>query len=158
MPPALSPPTRSGLAREAGGLQPAMQLLLYPATDDVETWPSRRVFAAGFLLTAADMDWFRDHYLPDPALSAHPDVSPFQAEDLSGLAPAYVATAGFDPLRDEAEAYAKKMREAGVAVTLRRHPGLTHGFAQMAAVSRTSRAAMLEVAGALQMGLRGYSY
>ena len=146
------------LAREAGGLQPAMQLLLYPATDDVETWPSRRVFAAGFLLTAADMDWFRDHYLPDPALSAHPDVSPFQAEDLSGLPPAYVATAGFDPLRDEAEAYAKKMREAGVAVTLRRHPGLTHGFAQMAAVSRTSRAAMLEVAGALQMGLRGYSY
>lgn len=141
------------LAREAGGPQPAMQLLLYPATDDVEPWPSRRTFAAGFLLTAADMDWFRDHYLPDPALSAHPNASPFRAEDLSGLAPAYIATAGFDPLRDEAEAYAKKMREAGVAVALRRHPGLTHGFGQMTAVSRTARAAMFEVAGALRMGL-----
>ncbi len=140
-------------ARDAGGPQPAMQLLMYPATDDVETWPSRRVFAAGFLLTEVDMDWFRDHYLPDPALSAHPDVSPFQAEDLSGLAPAYVATAGFDPLRDEAEAYVKKMREAGVAAALRCHPGLIHGFAQMTAISRTARAAMFEVAGALRMGL-----
>ena len=76
-----------------------------------------------------------------------------RAEDLSGLAPAYVATAGFDPLRDEGEAYAKRMRAAGVPVALRRHPGLIHGFANMTAVSRSARAAMSELAGALRMGL-----
>ena len=72
-----------------------------------------------------------------------------RAADLAGLPPAYVATAGFDPLRDEGEAYAARMQEAGVQVTLRRHPGLIHGFANMTAISRTARAAMLELAGAI---------
>jgi acetyl esterase/lipase len=139
--------------RDAGGPQPAMQLLIYPVTDDVETWASRTLFAEGFLLTEGDMDWFRDHYLPDPSIVTDQNVSPFQADDLSNVAPAYVATAGFDPLRDEGEAYAMKMSAAGVPVVLRRHPGLIHGFAQMTAVSRTSRAAMFEAAGALRMGL-----
>jgi acetyl esterase len=139
--------------RDEGGAQPAMQLLLYPVTDDVETWPSRTTFADGFLLTEGDMNWFRDRYLPDPSIVTDQNVSPFQAEDLSGLAPAYVATAGFDPLRDEGEAYAKKMSAAGVPVVLRRHPGLIHGFGQLTAISRTSRAAMFEAAGALRMGL-----
>jgi acetyl esterase/lipase len=139
--------------RDEGAARPAMQLLLYPVTDDVEAWPSRATFAEGFLLTARDMDWFRDRYLPDPSVVADPDVSPFQAADLSGLPPAYVATAGFDPLRDEGEAYARKMRAAGVPVALRRHPGLVHGFGQMTEVSRTAQAAMLEAAGALRMGL-----
>ena len=73
--------------------------------------------------------------------------------DLSGLPPAYIATAGFDPLRDEGEAYAERMRAAGVPVALRRHRGLVHGFANLTAVSRSSRAAMFEAAGALRMGL-----
>ena len=78
-----------------------------------------------------------------------------RAEDLSGLPPAYVVTAGFDPLRDEGEAYAERMREAGVPVALRRHPGLIHGFANLTAVSPSARAAMLEVAGAAAHGPRG---
>ena len=130
-----------------------MQLLIYPVTDAVGEQPSRDTFAEGFMLTKADMDWFEAHYLPDGVRRDDPRVSMLHAADLSGLPPAYVATAGFDPLRDEGEAYAKRMREAGVWVALRRHPGLIHSFANLTAVSPTSRAAMLEVAGALRMGL-----
>ena len=146
----------SVLARDAGGPQPAMQLLIYPVTD-ADGGDSRRLFAKGFLLTEADMDWFEGHYLPDAGASEDPRVSVLRTEDLSGLPPAYVATAGFDPLRDEAEAYAERMREAGIRVALRRHPGLVHSFANLTAISRTSRAAMLEAAGALRMGLAAYT-
>jgi acetyl esterase len=147
------------LARDSGGPRPAMQLLIYPATDADDSHPSRRLFAEGFLLTRADMEWFEENYLADPADAADPRVTVLRVEDLSGLPPAYVATAGFDPLRDEGEAYAQRMREAGVPVALRRQPGLIHSFANLTAVSRTARAAMLEVAGALRMGLAsGYSY
>ena len=141
------------LARDSGGPRPAMQLLIYPATDADDVYPSRRLFAEGFLLTRADMDWFEEHYLPDPASRDDPRVSVLSAENLSGLPPAYVVTAGFDPLRDEGEAYAERMREAGVQVALRRHAGLVHSFANLTAVSRSARAAMLEAAGALRMGL-----
>ena len=141
------------LARDSDGPRPAMQMLLYPVTDAVGKQPSRRLFAEHFLLTAADMDWFEGHYLPDASPAEDPRVSMLRANDLSGLPPAYVATAGFDPLRDEGEAYAERMRAAGVHVALRRHPGLVHGFANLTAISRSARAAMLEVAGALRMGL-----
>jgi acetyl esterase len=144
------------LARD-GGPAPAMQLLIYPATDALGGQRSRQLFADGFLLTAADMAWFEGHYLPDRAAAVDPRASVLRAEDLSGLPPAYVVTAGFDPLRDEGEAYAERMREAGVPVALRRHPGLVHSFANLTAVSPSSRAAMLEAAGALHMGL-SYSY
>jgi len=141
------------LARAGGGRMPAMQLLFYPVTDSVGDMPSRQLFAEGFLLTKGDMDNFEQHYLPPGSDSSDPRVSILQAPDLSGLPPAYVATAGFDPLRDEGEAYALRMREAGVQVALRRHPGLIHSFANETAISRTSRGAMLEAAGALRMGL-----
>ena len=143
----------SMLARDGGETPPAMQLLIYPATDAIGEQESRRLFAMGFLLTAADMDWFEEHYVPDAAAAQDPRVSVLRAEDLSGLAPAYVTTAGFDPLRDEGEAYAERMRAAGTRVALRRHPGLIHGFANMTAVSRSSREAMSEAAGALRMAL-----
>jgi acetyl esterase len=140
-------------AREEGGPMPAMQLLIYPVTDSAEDPRSRLLFADGFLLTKGDMDHFEGYYLPPGSDVNDPRVSVLKAPDLSGLPPAYVATAGFDPLRDEGEAYAIRMREAGVAVALRRYPGLIHGFANQTAVSRSSRAAMLEIAGALRMGL-----
>ncbi len=141
------------LARAGGGAMPAMQLLIYPPTDSAGDLPSRRLFAEGFLLTKGDMEAFERAYLPPGTDATDPRVSILLAPDLSGLPPAYVATAGFDPLRDEAEAYALRMRDAGVRVALRRHPGLVHSFANQTAISRTARAAMLEAAGALRMGL-----
>jgi acetyl esterase len=141
------------LAKAAAGPLPAMQLLIYPPTDSAGDLPSRDLFSDGFMLTKGDMDSFEGHYLPPGTDKTDPRVSVLLAPDLGGLPPAYVATAGFDPLRDEGEAYALRMREAGVQVALRRHPGLIHGFANMTSFSRSSRGAMLEVAGALRMGL-----
>ena len=139
--------------RAEAGPEPAMQLLIYPVTDSADDPRSRELFADGFMLTKADMDLFEGHYLPPGSDLDDPRISVFKAPDLSGLPPAYVATAGFDPLRDEGEAYALRMREAGVSVALRRYPGLVHGFANHASVSRSSRAAMFQLAGALRMGL-----
>jgi len=139
--------------RDAGNPQPAMQLLLYPVTDAVGGQQSRDTYAEGFLLTREDMKWFEDHYIPDGIDEADPRASMMRAADVSGLPPAYVATAGFDPLRDEGEIYAERMREAGVPVVLQRHPGMIHGFANLTAICPSARTAMLEVAGALRMGL-----
>lgn len=139
--------------REAGNPQPAMQLLLYPVTDAVGGQVSRDTFARGFLLTRGDMEWFENHYIPDGIDDADPRASMMRAGDVSDLPPAYVATCGFDPLRDEGEIYAARMREAGVATVLQRHPGMIHGFANLTAICPSARTAMLEVAGALRMGL-----
>jgi acetyl esterase len=144
--------------RDAGGPRPAMQLLVYPATEAIDPRPSRALFAEGFMLTQLDIEHCERAYLPDKAMGYEPLASILRAPDLSGLPPAYVATAGFDPLRDEGEEYAARMSAAGVQVALRRHPRLTHLFANLTAVSRSARAAMLEAAGALRMGLAGYSY
>jgi acetyl esterase len=99
------------------------------------------------------MQWFEDHYLPEGCEADDPRASMMRARDVSNLPPAYVATAGFDPLRDEGEIYAARMREAGARVVLQRHSELIHGFANLTAVCPSARAAMLEVAGALRMGL-----
>ena len=141
------------LATRDPGPRPALQLLLYPPTDVVGDQPSRATFAEGFLLTRNDMRWFEAHYMPDGCAPDDPRVSMMRANDVSNLPPAYVATAGFDPLRDEGELYAERMREAGVQVALRRYPRLIHGFANLTALCPSARAAMLEVAGALRMGL-----
>ena len=139
--------------RDSGGPPPAMQLLLYPATEAIDPPPSRALFPEGFMLTQRDIDHCERAYLPDKRLGYEPLASILRVPDLTRLPPAYIATAGFDPLRDEGEAYGMRMRQAGVRVALRRHPRLTHLFANMTSVSRSARAAMLEAAGALRMGL-----
>jgi acetyl esterase len=100
------------------------------------------------------MDLAKARYLPDPARWADPEASPLLADVPPGLAPAYVATAGFDPLRDEGEAYARKLADAGVEVELRRFPDQIHGFLNVVGAGRTARAATAEVAAKLAAGLR----
>ncbi len=141
------------MARDGGVASPAMQLLIYPVTETAGTAPSRRTFEEGFMLTRGDMEWFEEHYLPPGVDRGDPRVALLEAADLSALPPTYIATAGFDPLRDEGEAFAQRLREAGVQVALRRHPDQIHTFANLTAICPSSRAAMLEAAGALRMGL-----
>jgi acetyl esterase len=140
-------------ARDAGVRMPAMQLLIYPVTDTGREHPSRQTFHEGFILTRRDMAYYEDRYLPPGTDRNDPRVSVLRADDLAGLPPAYVATAGFDPLRDEGEAYAQRLQEAGVSVTLGRHPGLVHTFINLTAICPSARAAMLQACGALRMGL-----
>jgi acetyl esterase len=119
----------SRLARDAGDPLPALQWLIYPATELRGSTRSRSMFASGFLLDKHDMDFFEDSYLADSGLDAgDPLVSPLKVQDLSGLPPALVVTAGFDVLRDEGDHYAARLREAGVAVDHRRMSSMIHGF------------------------------
>ena len=134
------------LATRAGGPAPRAQLLVYPVTDLSKKHPSYQLFAEGFFLRASDMDWYRGQYLPDAAAALDPRASPLLAPDLHGLPPAIVLTAGFDVLRDEGEAYAKRLADAGVAVTHRRVPGQIHGFGNATGISASARTAMGEAA------------
>jgi acetyl esterase len=138
-------------ARE--GLPLAFQLLVYPGTDMRGGTPSREMFGEGFVLNTAFIDLARESYVPDPAQWEDPRVSPLLADIPPGLAPAYVATGGFDPLRDEGEAYARKLADAGVQVELKRYPDQIHGFFQMVGVGRTAKAATAEIAAKLRAAL-----
>jgi acetyl esterase len=135
-------------ARDSG-IPLALQLLVYPVTDaDLDT-STYREFAEGYYLTRYSMRWFWDHYLPEGD-RFDPDASPLRAENVSGTAPALVITAGFDPLRDEGEAYARRLEEAGVPVTLSRYDGMFHGFFRMPGVIDRANDALAEAAGALR--------
>lgn len=131
----------------------AFQLLVYPGTDMVGGSTSRQTFADGFYLTAEFTDLARLSYVPDPAQWTDPRVSPLYADLPAGLAPAFVATAGFDPLRDEGEAYVEKLRAAGVEVRHLRFPGMIHSFFNLVGVGRSARRAVADIADALRDGL-----
>ena len=120
-------------SRDHGIRQPALQVLLYPVLDLSAETRSRTLFSDGFFLSKQDIDWFTHLYLGGAGLAADDArVSPLKAADLSGLAPALVLTAGFDPLRDEGNEYAAALRSAGVSVDHRQFDALTHGFASVA--------------------------
>ena len=142
------------MARDRGAFRLACQVLLYPITDhDLDT-PSYRENAQGYLLTREAMAWYWDQYLP--ASSAHrrsdPYASPLCAEDLRGLPPAHIVTAGYDVLRDEAEAYAARLTHAAIPVRLLRHPGMIHGFLRRFAILDRARESLDEIGAALADG------
>lgn len=138
-------------ARE--GLPLKFQLLVYPATDNTRATRSLELFASGFFLTERFMELATDSYLPVESERLDPRASPAFADVPDGLAAAYVCTAGFDPLRDEGEAYARRLADAGVTVELKRFPDLIHSFFNVVGVGRTSRAAVEEIADTLKAGL-----
>jgi acetyl esterase len=141
------------LSAAAEGPEPAFQLLFYPWLDLSAKRASYGLFGDGFYLTERELDWYARHYVAEAGDVLDPRCSPLRAENLNGIAPAYIATAGFDPLRDDGEEYAQRLRAAGVPVALRRHAGLIHGFANAVGLGRTGREALLEAAGALRVGL-----
>ena len=139
-------------ARDRGGPAIAFQLLVYPALDAAGDTASWEEFAEGHYLTAAGMRWYWDHYL-GAADGMAPDASPRRAAFLGDLPPALVLGAEHDILRDEGEAYAARLREAGVAATARRAPGMVHGFLRWRAVTPAADAALQEGAAALRSAL-----
>ena len=124
---------------------PCLQALIYPATDLAEERPSYETFGEGFILDVHLIRWFKDNYVADAHTRLDWRASPLRAPDLTGLPVTYLSTAGFDPLSDEGEAYARRLEEAGVAVTYRNFPSLTHGYIGMTGLVKTAQDATLDL-------------
>jgi acetyl esterase/lipase len=132
--------------QRTGEPQPALQLLIYPAVDVASETASMSTYADAYPLSRPIMDWFMGHYMGSDANPADPRLSPDKTADLSGLAPAVVITAGFDPLVDQGEAYAKRLQAAGVPVTYRCYDSLAHGFTAFTGAVPAADAACREIA------------
>lgn len=144
----------SQIARDEAVERPVLQWLIYPRTDFTAQTRSLSLFADGFLLTKADIDWFTELYLgASDAVATDPRISPLLAKSLSGLPPALIATAGFDPLRDEGDRYAAALTAAGTHVDLRTMGSLTHGFASLFPLGGGSALATTELISALRAHL-----
>lgn len=144
------------LARERRAPRIAFQALIYPVTEHYNPGqPSYFHNGEGYSLTRDGMIWYWDHYLPDSNDAGSPLASPLRALDLRDLPPAFVVTAEYDPLRDEGEAYAARLRAAGVPVTLHRYDGVIHGIANMAGVLDAGKRVQEEVGAALRVALCG---
>lgn len=140
--------------RDEGVSLPALQLLIYPATNFASDSRSKTLFADGFFLTKRHMDWFRDSYLNGaPIEPADPRISPLLADDLAGLPPALLLTAGFDPLRDEGDLYAEALTAAGVAVDHRQYGSMVHAFTNFFALGGGSAIATADMVSALKAHL-----
>ena len=138
------------MARERGGPALVHQVLIYPVTDHDLTTPSYVENATGYVLTREGMRWFWSHYLARESQGREPYASPLRAPRLAGLPSALVITAEYDPLRDEGEVYAARLRDAGVPVTITRYAGMFHGFIRMTRILDKARTALDEIAGSLQ--------
>jgi acetyl esterase len=134
-------------ARDEGSPEIALQILLYPILDHDLNTDSYKRMGEGFLLRRDDMAWFFDHYVPDASRRADPYVSPLRAPDLRSVAPAYIAVGGYDPLLDEAVAYARRLRDAGVQVVFKCYASLIHGFMSMPKAIPSTAKVIAEVIG-----------
>jgi acetyl esterase len=141
-------------ARDERGPSIALQVLLYPVTDVAGETRSYRDFADGYLLTREGMRWFVAHYLNAAEQAADWRASPMRAPSLAGLPPALIVTAGFDPLRDEGEAYAQRLGDADVRVDSVRYGGMIHGFVPMGRLIDTGNRAVSHIAASLRQALR----
>lgn len=139
--------------REKGGLKLAYQLLMFPNTQIGGQTRSLSEFASGYFLERRMMDWCFSLYLPPGVDRDDPSVSPLKAADFSGLPPAYVMLAGYDPLHDEGMAYADKLRAAGIAVQIADYPGLVHCFTYLQTVLPQAQSAMTAAAKAVRAAL-----
>jgi acetyl esterase len=139
-------------ARDRNGPAVRFQLLVYPGTDGRMSYPSIRENGEGLLLTASTLRWFWANYLGDHD-PEHPLVSPVYAPDLAGLPPALVITGEYDPLRDEGEAYAERLRQAGCDATTSRYDGQVHGFFALTSIIEGGRKAVDEAGAALRAAL-----
>jgi acetyl esterase len=139
-------------ARDGDGPKIAGQVLIYPATDFAMTHPSHSEPETSILLTHSVIRWFCNHYLNGPGDIDNWKASPARAKTLAALPPAYVLTAGADPLRDEGDEYAKRLQEAGVPVTYRHFPGQFHGFFTMGKLLQQAQVAASDI-GAWLKGL-----
>ncbi|OUR78079.1 hypothetical protein A9Q83_08810 [Alphaproteobacteria bacterium 46_93_T64] len=135
--------------------QPAIQMLIYPITDAHFSAESHKTFSSGYFLTSERMNWYRDNYLTSSDDRDDPRASPFLTEDLEGLAPTLIMTAGFDPLRDEGEEYAQKLKQAGVPVGVIRYEGMLHSFASMNGFIKEADEALKTAAEAVSTAFKG---
>jgi acetyl esterase len=138
------------MARDAGAPAVSFQLLIYPGVDMRMKHPSIKRNGEGYLLTEKVMAYFRGHYVPREAEWLDWRVSPLLAKSLKGLPPAFLLTAGFDPLVDEGQEYAERMRKEGVQVEYKNYPDMVHGFVTMGRVLDTANAALADCARALK--------
>jgi acetyl esterase len=142
------------MARDRGGPKISYQVLIYPAVDVEGDYRSREENAEGYFLTVRAMRWFYGHYIQDESDAKNWLASPLLADDHSGLPPAIIITAGYDPLRDEGEAYAQELREAGVEVKLSRYDSTIHGFASMIGALDDARKSIEEMGQELRAVLK----
>ena len=138
-------------------VSPRFQMLIYPAADLTKSFPSIRTMDRGFFLDGEALDWYLERYVPKGQDLKDPKVSPLYATERSfaGLPPAFVATCGFDPLRDEGNAYAEKMKAAGVPVEARCYGSLYHGFFNLSGGVAAAREPFADAAAAVRRALRG---
>jgi len=142
------------MARDAGGPALRLQVLLYPVTDVMRETRTYADFAEGYMLTRDSMRWFIAHYLRSKEDASDWRVSPLRAPSLAGLPPALIVTAGFDPLRDEGEMFAGRLRDAGVMVDYVCYGGMVHGFAGMGKLIDTAQRVVTLVGDALRHAMR----